>query len=79
MNSTCTQRNPQAVSCTYHSLGQTGLVGGWLGGGLVGTPRVTQDGELLHSLDTALSQTPDLYPVGAHGLVGVDHEVVSLS
>lgn len=46
---------------------------------MVRSSRVPEDGQLLDALVTALAETPDLDPVSADGLFGVDDEVVPFS
>lgn len=64
---------------TYHSLGQTDVVGWWWRGGLVWTTGISEDGQLLGTFDTALAETTELDPVGTHWLVGTDDKVVTFA
>lgn len=64
---------------TYHTLGYSEIVSGWIGGRLIRSSGVTQDGQLLYSSDTAFTKSSELHPVRRGGLVGIYYEVVSFT
>lgn len=64
---------------TYHTLRNADIVRGRRRGWLVWTASVPQNTQLLDALDAALAETAQLHPVGAHRLVGVDHEIVAFT
>ena len=64
---------------TYHTLGNADVVGGRSGGRLIGTTGIAENGQLLGTTDAALAETAQLDPIGAHGLIGGDDEVITFT
>lgn len=64
---------------TYHTLGNADIVGGRRRGGLIGTTGITENGQLLGTTDAAFAKTAQLDPIGTHGLIGGDDEVITFT
>lgn len=72
-------RRRNSGNITYNSLRNSDVVGWSSRGGLIWTSSVSQNAQLLRSFDAALTESSQLDPVGADGLISRDYEIVAFT